>query len=120
MLRAILQSLNSGEAKWSKLVAEKKAEAEGEAPSGDLTAKLKAKAAEAERKSAEKTKKPEPVAALAPTPPDLMPYEAALAEAETLQQLEAARERYAAAVPLGAPGRERLDVFYIRRQGELK
>lgn len=52
--------------------------------------------------------------------PDLMPFEAGLSEATDLTQLEAARVRYHEAVPMGTPGRDRLDSLYFRRQGEIK
>jgi hypothetical protein len=58
LLRAIYQTLKQGDAKWSQLMAEKKAEDEGAEQPGDLMSKIKAKAEEAEKKRAQ-PKKPE-------------------------------------------------------------
>ena len=43
-----------------------------------------------------------------------------LVRASSAAQLGAARSSYRAAIPIGAPGRDRLDSLYFRRQGELK
>lgn len=69
-------------------------------------------------KLAEKAAKGKP--APEPTPDHLLHFEAALQEAGDAAQLEAARSSYHAAIPIGAPGRDRLDSLYFRRQGELK
>jgi len=61
ILRAIYQTLKQGDAKWSQLMAEKKAEDEGAEHPGDLMSKIKAKAEEAEKKRTQ-PKKPEPAA----------------------------------------------------------
>lgn len=62
ILRALYQTIKQGDAKWSQIVAEKKAADEGEDQPGDLTSKIKAKAEEAEKKKTQ-TKKPEPAPA---------------------------------------------------------
>ncbi len=62
ILRAIYQTIKQGDAKWSQLMAEKKAEEEGSDQPGDLMSKIKAKAEETEKKRTQ-AKKPEPAPA---------------------------------------------------------
>lgn len=105
-LRALFQAIKQGDVVWRELLAERR---EGEA--GEQSKNLATKLAEKAAKG-----KPAPE----PTPDHLLHFEAALQEAGDAAQLEAARSSYHAAIPIGAPGRDRLDSLYFRRQGELK
>ncbi len=108
-LRAIGQGIVGRETTWRELVAEKKAAEGAEQPDTTLLDKLKAKAADKPKA------KEEARAELSA----LLQYEAAIAQAEDLQQLDLARNRVAAEVPMGHPGRAGLDAMGIRRDAEL-
>jgi hypothetical protein len=116
-LRGIYQSLKQGDAKWSTLMAEKRADESEQAPTGDLAEKLAQKEAKAADGKAARTKteaKPSGThQANEPTPDALLHFEAALAEAETTAQVEALARRIMNEVPRDAPGRSNLDRLFI-------